>query len=610
MGRVLKPGGGSIQVLTPPAFVLVFVATASQPGPVGYRDPLGVVSPDGGWLAYTEGQHLRLRRVAGGPVRRLGPSDRNVTHLAWLADSRRLASYGRDADSGAAGWLVHDAATGARAPLWPDSSEVGTLRHLSWSSDGRTAVGVRSRAQGSEILTLDDGGGVLRRSESAMRLSFPALAADGRVACLALREGHPRLSWPCGQVAEGAPEAYGPIALSPDGATLFFSSPNDRGTLDLWARTLADGRDERLTAFARDTYAPSVTHDGRVLFKVQDYRTFVAAAPASGGAIVQLSTFQSQTPSWDPTGRWIGITYGTWRRVIDDFHYPNIAQEVGLLSLEASQPAATPARVVSATTSEDQGMCWSPNGKWIALHSHFGLSDDIWLMPAHLKQPPRQITVGGSETGWPRWSPDGKWIVYTTDTSVSDLAAARRQGSFERPREQNAIVLVGVDQQTGEVTQPQRTVPLEGYRGQPLHVEWAPDSERLFFDSNDGGSRRSLNVVARRGGRPARIHAFESDQGYSGIGADPHGRWLAFVARGADGWFQVFRIAAEGGPAEPITTDPSHKTQPSFSPDGRTVAFTVWNYEARFWELAPPRGPGPPPGPGRQAFARPVAPPR
>jgi hypothetical protein len=36
-----------------------------------------------------------------------------------------------------------------------------------------------------------------------------------------------------------------------------------------------------------------------------------------------------------------------------------------------------------------------------------------------------------------------------------------------------------------------------------------------------------------------------------------------------------------------ITFDRSHKTQPAWSPDGNTVAFTVWNYDIHFWLLRP-----------------------
>ncbi len=567
-----------------PAFRLQAVARTSQPGVVGYRDPLGAVSPDGAWLAFSSGRHLRLRRFEGGPVSELGPADRNLTHIAWLPDSRRLASYGRNPDTGEAGWLLHDVMTGSREPLWPDMPTTSRLRQLAWAHDG-TSVGVALHDATTNLVTLAADGSVLEAAPSPLRLSFPAPGPDGRsVACLALVDRRPRLSLPCGAAPSAeAPEAYGPLAYSPDGALLYYGTPNDAGTLDLWSRALGDGRAERLTSFTRDAYAPSVTRAGNVLFKLQDYAVHVATVPSAGGGVTLLASFQSETPSWHPDGRRIGITYGPWRRVIDDFRYPDIAQDVGILSLDQPRPATAPARVVSATSSEDQSLCWSPNGRFIALHSHFGPSDDVFLMPADLSRPPRQISTGGNETGWPRWSPDGRFIAFTTDVAAS----ARGLPSWERPRERNAIMLIGIDQATGELKQAQKELLLSEFEGQPLHVEWAPDSERLFFDSNDGGDRRSLNVVRRGGGRVTRVHSFDSEQALSGIGVSPDGRSLAFVAPARDGFYQIFVVPSTGGTAVQVTSDPTHKTQPSFSPDGKTIALTVWRYEVSFLALKP-----------------------
>src|SRR5262249_6085473 len=144
------------------------------------------------------------------------------------------------------------------------------------------------------------------------------------------------------------------------------------------------------------------------------YRTSVALAAADGGPTRPLSLFQSETPSWDPTGRYVGITYGTWRRVVDDAHYPDIAQDAGIIDADPSRPASAPARIVHASASEDQPWCWSRTGRWTAFHSHKDQSDDIWLRPADSDAVPGRISFlgRGAEVGWPRWSPDGRWIVF------------------------------------------------------------------------------------------------------------------------------------------------------------------------------------------------------
>ena len=106
-------------------------------------------------------------------------------------------------------------------------------------------------------------------------------------------------------------------------------------------------------------------------------------SPATGGPTRQLTTFQSETPSYHPTRPLIAFTYGTWRRVIDDAKYPDIAQEIGVdRRRRRPLPAAKPLEVIAQSDSEDQAMAWSPNGKWIAFHTHREMSDDVWLRPA------------------------------------------------------------------------------------------------------------------------------------------------------------------------------------------------------------------------------------
>ena len=161
---------------------------------------------------------------------------------------------------------------------------------------------------------------------------------------------------PCGGTAirtDPDLDVYGPIAFSPDGATVYVALANATGTVDLWAAPAGGGPAHRLTSFSRDTYAPTVSADGSLLFKVQSYRTIVALAPAESGPSQPLATFQSETPSWDPTGRFLGITYGTWRRVVDDAKYPDIAQDAGIIPADPVHPAAAPSQVVHASASED-----------------------------------------------------------------------------------------------------------------------------------------------------------------------------------------------------------------------------------------------------------------
>src|SRR5476651_2298788 len=73
---------------------LTWVADAHQFGPVGYRDPAGALSPDGQWIAYSEGRFLRVRPAGGGPSVDLPPGEAQIRNLVWSPDNRTILTDG------------------------------------------------------------------------------------------------------------------------------------------------------------------------------------------------------------------------------------------------------------------------------------------------------------------------------------------------------------------------------------------------------------------------------------------------------------------------------------------------------------------------------------
>ena len=566
---------------------MTWVATAHQYGPVGYRDPAAAISPDGRWVAYSEGRLLRVRPTGGGPAVDLPAGDAQIRHLAWRPDNRTILANGDSQN----GWVLYDRVDGTRQQLWRDQPElsardgsgasdtvrVAALRQLAWSSDGRSIAAIADGRDGSRLWIVSTDGTSAKAERIGAPISFPAWTPRGDLACLAAIDGRSRVTIPCGRTPirfDPDLDVLGPIAFSPDAETIYVGMPNTGGTLDLWAAAVTGGRARRLTAFSRDSYAPTVAADGTVLFKTQSYRTVVATAPADGGPVRSLAAFQSETPSWDPSGRWLGVTYGTWRRVADDAKYPDIAQDVGIISADVGEPAAAPARVVHDSNSEDQSLCWSPNGKWIAFHSHKEQSDDIWLRPAEGDGTARRISAlgRGAETGWPRWSPDGNWLLFD---------------GASRTTKKSVLYIAAVDQDTGNVRGAPSEVDMPGLEAEISHGEWLPDSKQIVAVVKEEPGRHAI-VVASRGGADLRVvREFASEHDAPGLGVSPNGREVAFIAPASDGFFQVFRLAFDGGEPRQVTTDPSNKTQPAWSPDGRRLAFTVWNYDAQLWTIRP-----------------------
>jgi Tol biopolymer transport system component len=392
---------------------------------------------------------------------------------------------------------------------------------------------------------------------------------DGTEACIADR----RLVIPCGgekSRLDPDVDVYGPIAFG--GGRAYFASPSENGMLALWAADLRSKRARRISAFARDTYAPSISTDGTVVFKVQSYRTNIADVPSEGGATRQLATFQSETPSYHPTQPLLSFTYGTWRRQLDDGKYPDIAQDIGVIDLSKPPPASTPGSVIAKSESEDQAMTWSPNGKWIAFHSHREMSDDVWLRPADGSKPDQRVTFlgRGAEVGWPRWSPDGRLVL---------LDGARKSDG------RSVLYTIGIDQQSGAITSALKEIPVDGITGDITHAEWRGHDTVVGLVKVAPG-QHDIVAVPVTGGAARVIHHFETEHDFSGLGISPDGKYLAFTAPAADGYHQIYKLDISGDAAPiQLTSDPSNKTQPAFSPDGTRVAFTIWSYEAAFWSF-------------------------
>jgi Tol biopolymer transport system component len=567
---------------------LSWIADAHQLGPVGYRDPAGAVSPDGKWIAYSEGRFLRVRPAGGGPLVEFPPGEAQIRNIAWDPGSQRILADGFQTQTG---WAVYDRITESRRGLWADhdplrarpdgssttapTAKVSDLRQLAWSRDGRTIAGIVNGRDGQELWTVSADGTSADARRMAHRIAFPAFTARGEIACVTTADGRSRVTVPCGGtpvIVDPDLDVYGPVAFAPDAATMYVSLANDSGTVDLWAAPVAGGRSRRLTAFSRDTYAPSVSDEGSLVFKVQSYRTAVAIAASDGGPSRPVAAFQSETPSWDPAGRRLGITYGTWRRVIDDAKYPDIAQDAGIIAIDLVKPPLTVSSVVHASASEDQALCWSPNGKWIAFHSHQDQSDDVWLRPAEGDAAPTRVSFlgRGAEVGWPRWSPDGKWLLFDGDS---------------RATHRSVMFVAGIDQATGAVTRQPQEVAVRGIDADVSHAEWLADSARVIVIGKEAPGRHVIYTVPRDGGQARVVRRFASEHDTAGLAASPDGRDIAFVEASPDGFFQIFRMPVSGGRPVQVTTDRSHKTQPAWSPDGRRLAFTVWNYDAQFWRL-------------------------
>jgi Tol biopolymer transport system component len=97
------------------------------------------------------------------------------------------------------------------------------------------------------------------------------------------------------------------------------------------------------------------------------------------------------------------------------------------------------------------------------------------------------------------------------------------------------------------------------------------DGKRLAFSASTPTSRVSQAFQADADGKDVRQMTSAATPSYF-HGWSPDGKWLAFVGQ-RDGKFELYRVAAEGGGEQRLTSHGAYDDGPDYSPDGKWIYF-------------------------------------
>lgn len=208
----------------------------------------------------------------------------------------------------------------------------------------------------------------------------------------------------------------------------------------------------------------------------------------------------------------------------------------------------------------------------------------IWMIP-FAGGPARQLTTGERGESQPQWSPDGSRVSFV---------AARGSGTGEdAPKAQ--LWLLPSD--GGEAT------PLTSARDGVTSYSWSPDGRQIAYTTPDTLSRDAEARTRRRD--DAKVYEDEfrlnhlwvidvatkqarkvTSGAYTVRGApswSPNGAQLAFDASPTpmirDQRRDAYVVEIASGRVDKISTNADVQSTPQFSPDGRTLAFTILPHE-------------------------------
>jgi Tol biopolymer transport system component len=348
-------------------------------------------------------------------------------------------------------------------------------------------------------------------------------------------------------------------SFSPDGNSIAYSSDHN-GSFEIYVKQLTPGgREIQLTNDGQQNFEPVWSPDGQRIAFYSNRRGGIWVVPSLGGTPKQLTDFGSR-PAWSPDGTLIAFQSQSF---ID----------LGVTATGANPPSTLwviPATGGAAKQITHDGnpsgghgsICWSPDGKRIVfVTTDLGVVKmDLWSVAADggdLKKLSANFKLRAIYD--PVYTPDGRSIYYVGPVGAASWGVLRLPVS---PETGDAIGEPQVVKETGATVNKYLKISADGKR--LIHSQ-------LMMTSNIW----SIHIQAPGSEAKEAPVLLTQDTTYrkSYPSFSPDGKRIAFQRNSVGGSLDIWMMDADGKNSTQLTTDPAGDVFPSWFPGGKRIAF-------------------------------------
>lgn len=235
------------------------------------------------------------------------------------------------------------------------------------------------------------------------------------------------------------------------------------------------------------------------------------------------------------------------------------------LAKPASEPSLSP---------DDQRVAFVSDGQIWVVPTAGGDAVELTHDPAGPGDP------RGSTDHHPQWNPNGKWILYDSGRKgFNELYVVSEDGKISNLLAATEIY-AGQDVIASPVRDTGDAVSSDRFDAEPL---WAPDGTRISYTERSraffSGKLKILpfdQAAGKASGPAATIYTAKNDPGgawaINTAAWSPDSRTLAVVLQETR-WDNIWQIPAAGGTPQELTFGSGEDEQPTYSPNGKWIAF-------------------------------------